>query len=63
MSTSKLICKFEFEGQKYTTDIPSIHDICEGFWVDSCLEFTKASNNAYWIPPTKIYYVEKLYIH
>lgn len=59
MSTNRLICKFKFEGQQYATEIPSIADIKDGFWVDSCLEFTKASNNTYWIPPSQIYYVEK----
>ena len=59
MSTSKFISKFEFDGQRYTTDIPSTGDIKDGFWVDRCLEFTKASNNTYWIPSSQIYYVEK----
>ncbi len=45
----------------YFTDVPSITDIREGFWVDESFEFVKTGNNKYWIPPSRILHVEKIY--
>jgi hypothetical protein len=45
----------------YFTDVPSITDIREGFWVDESFEYVKTGNNKYWIPPSRILHVEKIY--
>lgn len=59
--TYKLICKFKFEGERHVTDIPSVANIANGFWVDDYYNFTiDPDKTTYWIPPSKIYYVEKI---
>lgn len=45
----------------YFTDVPSIGDIKDGFWVDEAFEFTKSQDAKYWIPPSRILHVEKIY--
>jgi hypothetical protein len=44
----------------YFTDVPSIGDIKDGFWIDESREFTKSSGSKYWIPPSAIMHVEKI---
>ena len=59
----KLLCKFKFEGARYATDIPSVSNIVDGFWVDDWFNYTvDPERTSYWIPPSKIFYVEKLAI-
>jgi len=58
-------CCFNFpEGDKYAplyyVRVESIHEIKDGFWINSKKKFTKKSDCRYWIPPSQIMFVEKL---
>jgi hypothetical protein len=53
-------CVFKFWDSAYQTAVPSIADVSLGFWVDEAWEFTKSSDCKFWIPPSNIYYVEKV---
>jgi hypothetical protein len=64
---NKYICHYEavmmmFRSDKKTTDYTcegsSLFDFKDGFWIDGEGNFTK-SDGVYWIPPSRIYYVEK----
>ncbi len=37
-----------------------IHAFVDGFWINADLKFTKGSDCKYWIPPSQIYYIEKV---
>ena len=37
----------------------SIYDFKDGFWIDGEGKFTKGSDCKYWIPPARIYYIER----
>jgi hypothetical protein len=63
---NKYICHYQFTknetklcvNEKYATS--GIFDFSEGFWVNEQFEFTKSSDAKYWIPPCRIYYIEKV---
>lgn len=52
-------CVFKFEGEKYRTEGDRLDRFTEGFWVDQWWDYTNGSDAAYWIPPSKIQYLEK----
>jgi len=50
------------DGKVYETEIPDIGTAKEGFWVDECFEYTiLGSQCVYWIPPSGVRYVEKVW--
>jgi len=53
-------CFFVFNGLTYKTKAKEISVFQHGFWVTSLLEYTNGSDCAYWIPPSKIEYIEKV---
>lgn len=40
--------------------IDRISTVKDGFWINSDYEFTVASDCKFWIPPSRIQYVEKI---
>lgn len=55
-------CFFRFRGEVYYVDSDKgIPYFMGGFWVDENLQFTHLSDKLkYWIPPSKIEYIEKI---
>jgi hypothetical protein len=60
-------CTFKFEhpslrgGNEMVTVVGSaLRDFSDGFWITKDLEFTKVSDNVFWIPPSAIKYIEKV---
>lgn len=52
---------FKFKGELYETLLPEgrgIADAREGIWLNKDLEYTARLDNKYWIPPSKIEYIE-----
>jgi hypothetical protein len=59
------VCYYQYGAGLHTRAVyvESIFDVMEGFWLNRELIFTKASNCRYWIPPSRILYVEKVRKH
>ncbi len=56
-------CIFRFNGShEVTYDGDGIHAYTQGFWITQELEFTKGSDCKYWIPPSRILFIEKIKI-
>lgn len=55
---------FEYFKSNKSNDVdPSkfpIRELIHGFWINTNLELTKASDNVYFIPPSKIIAIEKI---
>ena len=68
-SYSVLVCVYRFEDQELSfiketsyenwAYRASISDFSNGFWVNENFEFTKESDNMYWIPPSRILCIKK----
>ncbi len=56
--TIQYACNFNFDETNHFVIGDSIEDFKEGFWVDVDLQFTKGTNRKYWIPPSKIIFIE-----
>lgn len=53
-------CTFLFQGTTFNVETQEgIHAFSQGFWINSEMEYTKASDCRYWIPPSMILHVEK----
>lgn len=52
-------CYFKFQGDTHSVETDSLFKLAEGFWVDDWIEYTVSEKATYWIPPSKIQYVEK----
>ncbi len=51
---------FTREGHhEVSTEKDGLFAFSKGFWINDKLQFTKASDCKYWIPPSQILYVEK----
>ena len=56
-------CVFAFSSSTYIAlSNGGIADFKDGFWINEKFEFTKGSDYKYWIPPSKIIYIQKLTI-
>ena len=57
------VCVYRFEDRELRflkeTEISAIYDVTEGFWVNEDYEFTKKSDNAFWIPASQVLCVKK----
>lgn len=42
------------------SEIASIGDVIDGFWVNDKYQVTRLSDCRFWIPPSRILYVEKI---
>lgn len=40
--------------------VPTIGDVMNGFWINGDHEFTKLSDNLFWIPPSQLILVSKI---
>lgn len=61
MNTYKVV--YRFEGELRHLYLPmnrGLGDVRDGFWVDTDFEYSQISTSKYWIPPSKIEYVEKV---
>lgn len=55
-------CHFDFElvlDCKVDSD-KGIDEFAGGFWVNSKIKFTKGNDAKFWIPPSKIVFIEKI---
>ncbi len=59
---SKYKCYFEIAVNKYRrlTMVDELCKVKDGFWVNSELEYTQASDCKFWIPASRILYIEKV---
>lgn len=51
-------CNFKLRLVNCTVIAESLHEVIEGFWIDSNLKLCNFSANYYWIPPSQIDYVK-----
>ena len=56
---TKYVCTFEFSEKFPRVISHDLSDFLRGFWLDDLLRLTKASDCKYWIPPSKIQFIEK----
>lgn len=55
------ICMFkDMADVERSTTIPDISTAKEGFWVNFEFKFTNASDNVFWVPPTRVLGVMKM---
>lgn len=61
---NKYVCHYDNSGDEDSIcEGTSLFDFKDGFWIDGEGKFTKDPfNGVYWIPPSRIYYVEKVEI-
>jgi hypothetical protein len=53
--------KFGFTGDVRETDITSISDVGDGFWVNDACKFTRGMDCNIWIPAHQVIMVKKYY--
>ena len=57
----RCICHYDNSGDEDSLcDGSSIYDFKDGFWIDSEGRLSNQTSGKYWIPPSRIYYVEKV---
>lgn len=60
MNETFYICVFKFRDMTCCVETTKgIDAFCDGFWVNSDMEYTVGSDCLYWIPPTAIKHIEK----
>jgi hypothetical protein len=54
-------CEFQFpRGEiRPARSSDGIDAFRNGFWIDKDYQYTKGGDNVYWIPPTRILYIQK----
>lgn len=54
------ICAFKFLDMTLSVESQEgIAAFCDGFWINSDYEYTTDEDRLYWIPPSRMLYVEK----
>ena len=57
---NKYICHYDNAGDEDALcEGNSIFDFKDGFWINNNGELTQRSDAKYWIPPSRIYFIEK----
>jgi hypothetical protein len=54
------VVRFLFLKESYQVNVTNLADVSSGFWVNDSMEFTKADDNCYWIPPSQLQFVMNL---
>ena len=55
-------CWFKLDGSKFCTDCDKgVAIFKDGFWVGEDCEITFADGAAFWIPPSALLHIEKVY--
>ena len=59
----KYVCHYQGVINKFgdlTVEGNSIYDFKDGFWIDEAGKLSNQISGKYWIPPSRIYYTEKV---
>ena len=58
---NKYICHYQLDRDgRGKCQGSNIYDFKDGFWIDSEGRLSNQTSGKYWIPPARIYYIEKV---